>query len=157
MEAIGHYPNNLYKIEVETMSFRDTVPGTADRISTPKDLKQIEARTRGKQKRLAVTSTWNQHGITEHWQYGALTNHTYEGLFGLKAAGLKKQKNISPKANLRDAMTPQELIEVAFAEELEDRKIRQDNIQGFKPCAKVCRKTGEMVAEFIATVLQSQV
>lgn len=120
-----------------------------ERISNPDDLKRIEARARGKQRRIAVTATWAAHGIDEPWKFGYCTNQTYLGLYGAKAQDLKIQKGLSKKANLRNAMTTQELIEVAFTEDLADRKIRKENSQGYTSCGVICNTAGQSVAQFM--------
>ena len=66
--------------------------------------------------RKGLTDEWKKRGITEQQDYSILTAVIAKGTFGLTPSEHGKVKGLA-RQNLRDHMTPMELILTAFSEE----------------------------------------
>lgn len=60
--------------------------------------------------------------VTQGWQYGVLTNATYEGLLGADAKTLKVEMGLKPKESLRDNLDDECLIAIQLSEMVAARK-----------------------------------
>jgi hypothetical protein len=67
-------------------------------------------------RKLETNAFANTGLVKESWQYGALTNATYQGLLGYTAKELKKQKALKPKQNLRDSLDDVSLAAISLSE-----------------------------------------
>ena len=138
------------------LQFLDASPELATSIidrATPEDLKKIETRLRGKQVRTSFASTLDEHGVTEGWQFGECTNAIYKPLLGGSAKEVKLERGLVKKDNLRDNLSLSELTEVMFAESLAERKIKQDNLQGFIPCKDASADSAKAVRDLVDKTL----
>jgi hypothetical protein len=126
-----------------------------ERNDNEADLERLEARIKSKKARNEHTRVLMARGVRQGKEFAICTNRTYSGLYGTNAQGLRKQKNLPAKANLRDHMTAGELIEVSFSENLSTRKIEKGTFQGFKECGSVNYSTARKVAELIRETLAS--
>lgn len=83
----------------------------------------IEARKR-------LTDEWKKRGVKEGQEYSILTATIAKGTFGLTPSEHGKIKGLE-KQNLRDHMTPLELIFTALSEEITRQVILKDDATGF--------------------------
>ena len=80
--------------------------------------------------RKGLTDEWKKRGITEQQDYSILTAVIAKGTFGLTPSEHGKVKGLA-RQNLRDHMTPMELILTAFSEEATRQITIRDAAQGF--------------------------
>lgn len=90
----------------------------------------IQRRVQTIETRKALTDEWKQRGVTDSQEYGILTSVIAKGTFGLTPSEHGKLKGLE-KQNLRDHMTPIELIFTALGEEATRLIAEKDNVQGF--------------------------
>lgn len=126
-----------------------------ERNDNEADLERLAARIKGKKARNEHTRILMARGVKYGKEFAICTNKTYSGLYGTNAKGLRKQKNLPEKANVREHMTTGELIEVSFSENLSTRKLEKGLFQGVKECGGVNYSTAQKVAELIRETLAS--
>jgi DNA-damage-inducible protein D len=80
--------------------------------------------------RKELTDEWKQRGVKENQEYAILTATIAKGTFGLTPNEHKDLKGLD-RQNLRDHMTPLELIFTALGEELTKGKMIELDAQGF--------------------------
>ena len=90
----------------------------------------IEGRWKTITTRKALTKEWQNRGIKEDKEYGILTATIAKHTFGLTPSEHGKLKGLD-KQNLRDHMTPLELIFSALSEEVTRQMTINDDSQGF--------------------------
>ena len=106
--------------------------------ASPEDRRRLKMRIDGIPQRNALTAELSVHQV--HGKGFALcTDGTYIGGFGATARELREQRKLPAKANVRDAMTADELAVVTFAEVVARKRLEADQtIVGNIPCAQVC-------------------
>jgi hypothetical protein len=120
-----------------------------DQISDKKTIQRTQARIDGIAIRKLETSVFADTGlITEDWQYGALTNATYQGLLGGTANELKQQKGLKPKESLRDSLDDVSLVAISLSELVAARKAAA--AKTFGELHELTRAQAERVREAIA-------
>jgi DNA-damage-inducible protein D len=80
--------------------------------------------------RKALTDEWQQRGVNENQEYAILTATIAKGTFGMTPNEHKEVKGLA-RQNLRDHMTPLELIFTALGEEATRITIIENDAQGF--------------------------
>jgi DNA-damage-inducible protein D len=80
--------------------------------------------------RKELTDEWKNRGVKEGQEYSILTATIAKGTFGLNPSEHSKLKGLD-KQNLRDHMTPMELILTALGEEVTRTIAEDENAQGF--------------------------
>ncbi len=90
----------------------------------------IQRRVQTIETRKALTDEWQQRGVVDSQEYGILTSVIAKGTFGLNPAEHGKLKGLG-KQNLRDHMTPIELIFTALGEEATRLIAEKNDAQGF--------------------------
>ena len=90
----------------------------------------IERRIEATKARNRLTGEWKNRGVTEQKDYSILTATIAKGTFGLNPSEHAALKNIENK-NLRDHMTPLELIFTALGEETTRLISIEKDTQGF--------------------------
>ena len=80
--------------------------------------------------RKELTDEWQKRGVKEGSEYSILTATIAKGTFGLTPTEHGKVKGLE-RQNLRDHMTPMELILTAFSEEATRQVTIRDEAQGF--------------------------
>ena len=80
--------------------------------------------------RKELTDEWKQRGVTEGAEYSILTATIAKGAFGLNPSEHSKLKELG-RQNLRDHMTPLELIFTALSEEVTRQFSVDEDAQGF--------------------------
>jgi DNA-damage-inducible protein D len=105
-------------------------------------IQTIEARKR-------LTDEWKSRGVTEGEEYSILTATIAKGTFGLTPKQHKEVKGLTkPSQNLRDHMTPLELIFTALGEETTRMIAEKDDAQGFGENMDSAVEGGTMAGEY---------
>ena len=99
--------------------------------------------------RKELTDEWKQRGIKEGQEYAVLTATIAKGTFGLTPSEHKDLKGLQQQ-NLRDHMTPLELIFTALGEELTRGKTVELDAQGFNENHDAAQMGGQLTGEFVA-------
>jgi len=107
-----------------------------DWISTR--LKEIEGRN-------YLTEELQNRGIDQPWQYGVCTNEIYKPILGGETKKVKQERNIPARTNLRDSLDDVENAAITLAEALARKKMRAEDLQGFKDCRDACTESGNQV------------
>jgi hypothetical protein len=102
-------------------------------------VESIEARKR-------LTEEWQKRGVKEGEEYSLLTATIAKGTFGLSPSEHSQLKGLK-KENLRDHMTPIELILTAFAEETTRLIAIKEDAQGFHENHDSATKGGSIAGE----------
>ena len=106
----------------------------------------ISRRVQSIETRKALTDEWKKRGISDTKDYSILTATVAKGTFGLTPSEHGKVKGLE-KQNLRDHMTPIELIFSALGEETTRLLTEKEDAQGYTESHDVAVKGGLMVGE----------
>lgn len=90
----------------------------------------IKNRLQSIETRKLLTDEWKQRGVKEGQEYSVLTATIAKGTFGVTPSEHSKIKGLE-RQNLREHMTPMELILTAFSEEATRQVTVRDDAQGF--------------------------
>jgi DNA-damage-inducible protein D len=96
--------------------------------------------------RKALTDEWQQRGVKEAQEYAILTATIAQKTFGLTPTEHKDIKGLE-RQNLRDHMTPLELIFTALGEEMTRAVTVRDDAQGFNENHDAAQKGGELAGK----------
>jgi DNA-damage-inducible protein D len=96
--------------------------------------------------RKALTDEWKQRDVKENKEYAILTATIAKGTFGLNPSEHSELKGLA-RQNLRDHMTPLELIFTALSEEITKRVTIQNDAKGFNENYEAAQKGGDMAGE----------
>jgi DNA-damage-inducible protein D len=96
--------------------------------------------------RKRLTDEWKNRGVAEGEEYSILTATISKGTFGIAPSEHGKLKGLK-KENLRDHMTPLELVFVALGEEVTRMTAIDDNAQGFEDNHDAASKGGYLAGE----------
>ena len=108
----------------------------------------IKNRLQSIETRKLLTDEWKNRSVKENQEYGILTATIAKGTFGLVPSEHKKLKNLDkPTQELRDHMTPLELILVAFGEEVTRQIAITDDAQGFSENHDAASKGGALAGQ----------
>jgi DNA-damage-inducible protein D len=103
----------------------------------------IKERIQSIETRKRLTDEWQKRGVVEGKEYSLLTATIAKGTFGLTPTEHKDFKGLTkPTQNLRDHMTPLELILTSFGEEVTRQFAMKDNVQGFEENHETAQKGG---------------
>ena len=94
----------------------------------------------------AVEISRKQRGVKENEEYGILTATIAKGTFGLTPSEHGKVKGLQ-RQNLRDHMTPLELIFTSLSEEITRTVIVKENAQGFNENHDAAAKGGGLAGD----------
>lgn len=98
--------------------------------------------------RNAYTDTLKDHGAVRN-DYGACTNTLYGALFDKNASQIREAKSLSAKANLRDAMSTDELVYIAASETLSRERIIEERSDGGEACRVATGKSATFIRRAI--------
>ena len=101
----------------------------------------IKNRMQSIETRKLLTDEWKNRGVTEGVEYSILTATIAKGTFGLTPTEHKDVKGLE-RQNLRDHMTPLELIFTALGEEATRQFAIKEDAQGFNENHEVAQKGG---------------
>jgi DNA-damage-inducible protein D len=96
--------------------------------------------------RKELTDEWKNRGVKENQEFAILTATIAKGTFGIAPSDHSKLKGLQ-RQNLRDHMTPMELILTAFSEEATRLLAIDDDAQGFNENHDAATKGGQMAGE----------
>jgi DNA-damage-inducible protein D len=96
--------------------------------------------------RKELTDEWKNRGVKENQEFAILTATIAKGTFGITPSDHSKLKGLA-RQNLRDHMTPMELILTAFSEEATRLLAIDDDAQGFNENHDAATKGGKMAGE----------
>jgi DNA-damage-inducible protein D len=96
--------------------------------------------------RKELTDEWKERGVKEGPEYSILTATIAKGTFGLNPSEHSDLKGLT-KQNLRDHMTPIELIFTALSEEATRLMALKDDAQGFNENYDVAQRGGEATGD----------
>ena len=96
--------------------------------------------------RKELTDEWKNRSVKEGQEYAILTATIAKGTFGLTPTEHKDVKGLD-RQNLRDHMTPLELILTAFGEEVTRRITIREDAQGFNENLDAAQQDGEVAGE----------
>jgi DNA-damage-inducible protein D len=106
----------------------------------------IGRRVQTTETRKALTDEWKQRGVKENQEYGILTAEIAKGTFGVTPSEHSKLKGLQ-RQNLRDHMTPLELIFTAIGEEITRSETVKENVQSFIENRETAIKSGQLAGE----------
>jgi len=92
----------------------------------------INARIQTIASRKELTAEWQRRGITEGYEYAALTDAISQETFDLKTAQHKKHKSLGKGHNLRDHMSSLELALTMLGETTTAELAKTQDAQGFR-------------------------
>ena len=96
--------------------------------------------------RKALTDEWKERGVKENKEYSILTATIAKGTFGLTPSEHKEIKGLE-RQNLRDHMTPIELIFTALGEEATRMITVENDAQGFNENHDAASEGGRMAGD----------
>ena len=109
----------------------------------------IERRMQSIEARKRLTAEWEKRGVKEGQEYSILTATIAKNTFGLTPTEHKEHKGLeSPSQNLRDHMTPLELIFTALSEETTRMIAEKDDAQGFNENLDSATEGGNMAGKY---------
>jgi prophage antirepressor-like protein len=106
----------------------------------------IKERMQSIETRKRLTDEWKARGVKEGQEYSILTATIAKGTFGLTPSEHANLKGLE-KQNLRDHMTPIELIFTALSEEATRIVAEKENAQGFNENHDAAAKGGDITGE----------
>ena len=101
--------------------------------------------------RKELTDEWQQRGVNEGQEYAVLTATIAKGTFGINPSEHSKLKGLE-RQNLRDHMTPLELILTALGEEVTRTIAINNDAQGFLENHEAAQKGGRTAGEALQRV-----
>ena len=118
----------------------------------------VEKRLRTVARRNALTSTLEKHGVRSCKDPGrngfaGVTNALYVGWKGKTAPELRAELGVPAGGNLRDRLDGFDLDQLAFAEAMLERKVRQQNLYGADQCSRAAHAVGKAVGLLVGHVL----
>lgn len=112
-----------------------------------RSMEWIDARLRTILSRKELTDEWHKRGISEDWQYGALTDVISKHTFGKTTKEHKEYKNLGKRHNLRDNMTEIELILTMLGETSTKQIARVREAEGFAENKSAARAGGDIAGQ----------
>ena len=106
----------------------------------------IKNRLQSIETRKALTDEWQQRGVKEGQEYAILTATIAKETFGLSPNEHSKFKGLE-RQNLRDHMTPLELIFTALGEEITRSETIEMDAQGFNENHEAAQKGGNLAGK----------
>jgi DNA-damage-inducible protein D len=106
----------------------------------------IKNRMQSIETRKRLTDEWKGRGVKEGQEYSILTATIAKGTFGMTPSEHGKMKGLE-RENLRDHMSPLELIFTALSEEATRIYAEKDNANGFNENHEAAQKGGETTGE----------
>jgi DNA-damage-inducible protein D len=111
----------------------------------------IKRRMQSIDTRKELTDEWKIRGVKEGQEYSILTATIAKGTFGLTPSEHSKLKGLE-RENLRDHMTPLELILTALGEEVTRTIAVKEDAQGFNENHEAAQKGGKTAGEALKRV-----
>jgi hypothetical protein len=99
------------------------------------------------QKREELTEEWSNRGVEQGIEYAILTAEISDATFGYKPAEYKEIKGLSSRENLRDHMTPLELIFSTLGEVATKEITVHKDAQGFDDSLDAAKDGGKIAGD----------
>ena len=148
--AVGRsYRESAAKVFLQYLEASPELAESVINRATPEDLRRIEERLKARKIRVAFTATLQNHGVTEGWQFGAITNEIYKPILGGTAKQIRADRNLPTRVNIRENISMLEDVAVSFAEQLTQRDIKRQNLNGFHPCKDSAAKNAANVSRLV--------
>jgi hypothetical protein len=106
------------------------------------------ARALGRAKRVEFTKALSQHGV-DGYGFANCTDAVYTSLLDDTAKQLKAKKGLPTKANLRDALSKDELVFVMAAETMARMRIEDEKPFGNSPCEAATKRSASRLRSAI--------
>lgn len=106
----------------------------------------VNARIKGIPARNELTDEWQKRGVTAKKDFAILTNEISKGTFGINTNQHKSIKNLNKKQNLRDNMSPLELVLTTLAEVTTTELHRTNDSQGMRALKIDAHDGGEIAS-----------
>jgi prophage antirepressor-like protein len=106
----------------------------------------IKRRVQSIETRKMLTDEWKNRGVKEGEEYSILTATIAKGTFGVTPSEHSKIKGLA-RQNLRDHMTPLELVFTALSEEVTRSIAVKDDAQGFNENQEAAAYGGSIAAD----------
>jgi prophage antirepressor-like protein len=106
----------------------------------------IKRRVQSIETRKMLTDEWKNRGVKEGDEYAILTATIAKGTFGVTPSEHSKLKGLA-RQNLRDHMTPLELVFTALSEEVTRSIVVKDDAQGFNENQEAAAYGGSIAAD----------
>ena len=107
----------------------------------------IKNRLQSIKTRKQLTDEWKNRGVKEGQEYSILTATIAKETFGLVPSEHAQLKGLEQKHNLRDNMTPLELIFTALGEEITRTIAVQSDAQGFNENHEAAQRGGNLAGK----------
>ncbi|MGU3496319.1 KilA-N domain-containing protein [Xanthobacteraceae bacterium A53D] len=151
--SYAEYLNPKLALEVKEvfLRYKAADPKLADDVlerATPEANEWAARRAIGRVVRRRFTDTLQAHGV-HGFGYAQCTDAQYKALFDMKAKELKKERELSSGAALRDRMETVDLVYLAAAEQLASERIAEEVCQGNRECREASGKSASFIREAI--------
>lgn len=97
--------------------------------------------------RKALCDFLQKHGITQDWEFGALTNKTYEPRLGTTATLWRKAHHLAKNESIRDNLPMGDTILIELSETKSKEGIEKKNAQGYNEISAVYDQVNEIIAD----------
>jgi hypothetical protein len=104
----------------------------------------IEERLKNIAIRNALTDEWRERGADERRDFAQLTDTLSRGTFDLTTGEHRQVKHLGARANLRDSMTPLELVLTSLAEVTATELHQERDSQGYGDLHRDAHEAGEV-------------
>ena len=106
----------------------------------------VNARIKGIPARNELTEEWKNRGITDTRDYSILTDEISKGTFGITTKKHKSIKSLTINQNLRDNMSPMELVLTTLAEVTTTELHKTNDSQGMRALKTDAHDGGEIAS-----------
>lgn len=106
----------------------------------------VNARIKGIPARNELTEEWKNRGITDTRDYSILTDEISKGTFGITTKKHKSIKSLTKNQNLRDNMSPMELVLTTLAEVTTTELHKTNDSQGMRALKTDAHDGGEIAS-----------
>ena len=130
------------------ITLADEVVDRAIKKGKVEDAAHHAVRTQGKVARTQLMGECAKRGVTGQG-FADVTNAGYLGLFGDSAKGIRKERGLPVKSNLRENLNSDELTDVLFMERLAKKRLAEQKAKGNEQCTNVVYIAAQAVAELV--------
>lgn len=107
----------------------------------------VKTRFNEKLVRKALCDFLQKHGITQDWEFGALTNKTYEPILGTTASLWKQAHHLTKSDSIRDNLPMGDTVLIALSETKSKEAIEKKNAQGYRQISSLYDQVNEIIAD----------
>ena len=107
----------------------------------------VKRRFNEKLVRKALCDFLQKHGITRDWEFGALTNKTYEPILGTTAALWRQAHHLAKNESIRDSLSMGDNVLIALSETKSKEAIEKKGAQGYVQISGIFDQVNEIIAD----------